>query len=177
MNHKNEAKGTSVWIGTNNISDDYFDGNLNISPNDLVGMIRNSGGANALRGLAHTCIILPMINNRTGVSPEYRTVINNLNAIAKKYPECFNENIWIQAFQQIIDALSLVISDDSSEVSEDLENKSLETKQVTEKPAQQQATQQKSAPLADNRDTSDNAFENPVAAANNDELKKKFNNF
>lgn len=97
--------GASVWIGTGQVSNAYFNDKLELEPEIISDMLRNAGGTNALRNLANTCVILPMINNGIGISPEYRAAINQLNSLAKKNPEWFNEDMWIEAFHQIINGL------------------------------------------------------------------------
>lgn len=106
--HKTDT-GASIWIGTRQISNIYFNGELEIATNigssDVSDMLRNAGGAHAIRNLANICIILPMINNGIGIRPEYRSVINELNDMAKENPEWFHEGMWIAALRQVINGL------------------------------------------------------------------------
>ncbi|MBE0506577.1 MAG: hypothetical protein IBX50_07630 [Marinospirillum sp.] len=95
----NLRNGTAVWINTGTFSEI-------IDAESLSDMFRNAGGPNALRSLASFCILLPMINNGIGISPEYRSIINRLNKLAGEHPEWFHEDLWIQAFQQILDGLT-----------------------------------------------------------------------
>lgn len=161
-----KSQGATVWISTKHVNRIYYKGGLAQDSESLAEMFRNAGGSNATRNLASVCILLPMINNGIGISPEYRSVINRLNLLAGKHPEWFHEDLWIQAFQQIIEGLTAHADDDlnmgASRQNALVEPAKHETKPVNPVVAQAQVATdapQAAVALSDNKDSLKNAFD------------------